>query len=80
MAALESVLPGDIVPASHPNLKLGPGLVQISKATGEKLVLATRGGELKHTANGRNWWVEANSKRVRKQYYSILEERKWIRH
>jgi len=60
----EVVLPGDLVPASHPNLKLGPGLVQIFKPSGEKIVLATKAGELRHTANNRNWWVEANQKRV----------------
>lgn len=60
----ETVLPGDIIPASHVNLKLGPGLVQIFKPSGEKIVLATKAGELMHTSNNKNWWIESNSKRV----------------
>ena len=53
------VLPGEIVPASHVNLKLGPGLSQTPSST----VLSTRAGDLQHSANNARWWVENNSAR-----------------
>lgn len=61
------VLPGDQVPARHANLKLGPGLQQILTAVNksEMPVIATRAGELHHSANRSKWWVESNSRQVR---------------
>lgn len=58
------VLPGETVPAQHVNLKLGPGLQQLSNAEGSTSVLSTRAGELQHSANGSKWWVESNARRV----------------
>ncbi len=58
------VLPGDLVPASHPNLKLGPGLVQVIQSGGGSSVVATKAGELQSSSNGRNWWIESNAKRA----------------
>ncbi|OSD07413.1 exosome complex exonuclease RRP40 [Trametes coccinea BRFM310] len=57
------VLPGEHVPAQHVNLKLGPGLLQISAASGEPTIIATRAGEVKHSANRNKWWIEGNSRR-----------------
>ncbi|KIP05183.1 hypothetical protein PHLGIDRAFT_108604 [Phlebiopsis gigantea 11061_1 CR5-6] len=56
------VLPGELVPAQHVNLKLGPGLLQVSDVKNGS-VMSTRAGELKHTANNREWWIEGNSRR-----------------
>lgn len=58
------VLPGETVPAQHVNLKLGPGLQQLSNAEGSTSVVSTRAGELQHSANGSKWWVESNARRV----------------
>ena len=60
------VLPGDHVAARHANLKLGPGLQQLSKAgvKSEMPVIATRAGGLHFSANRSKWWVESNSRRV----------------
>ncbi|EIM85950.1 exosome complex exonuclease RRP40 [Stereum hirsutum FP-91666 SS1] len=57
------VLPGETVPAQHVNLKLGPGLQQLSNAEGSTSVVSTRAGELQHSANGSKWWVESNARR-----------------
>ncbi|KJA21163.1 hypothetical protein HYPSUDRAFT_140916 [Hypholoma sublateritium FD-334 SS-4] len=60
------VLPGDHVPARHVNLKLGPGLLQVSSVTpkgADSIVVATRAGELNHSANRSRWFVEGNSRR-----------------
>ncbi|EKM51877.1 uncharacterized protein PHACADRAFT_199383 [Phanerochaete carnosa HHB-10118-sp] len=57
------VLPGESVPAQHVNLKLGPGLLQVSDAQKSSSIISTRAGELKHTANNRQWWIESNSRR-----------------
>jgi len=59
------VLPGDHVPARHANLKLGPGLQQVSTAANKTgmPVIATRAGELHHSANRSKWWIESNSRR-----------------
>ncbi len=62
------VFPGNHVPAQHVNLKLGPGLQQLSTVTANKTeltVIATRAGELHHSANRSKWWIESNSRRVR---------------
>ena len=68
------ILPGERVPAAHVNLKLGPGLTQISKSSptlpdvGDKpYIVATKAGELKQSANGSKWWVDNNSRRVSSQ-------------
>ncbi|KAI0043180.1 exosome complex exonuclease RRP40 [Auriscalpium vulgare] len=53
------VLPGELVPAQHVNLKLGPGLQQEAASQ----VTATRAGILEHSANNSRWWVESNSRR-----------------
>ncbi|VDC00659.1 unnamed protein product [Peniophora sp. CBMAI 1063] len=53
------ILPGERVPASHVNLKLGPGLIQSPAST----VLSTRAGDLQHSANNARWWIENNSAR-----------------
>lgn len=58
------VLPGEFVPAQHVNLKLGPGLLQVSDVKQNSTIISTRAGELKHTPNNRQWWVEGNSRRV----------------
>ncbi|KAL4062314.1 hypothetical protein V8B97DRAFT_2039761 [Scleroderma yunnanense] len=63
---MASVLPGEYVPAHHVNLKLGPGLLQLSapRVSGsQQPVVATRAGELNHSANKSKWWVEGNSRR-----------------
>jgi len=61
------VLPGEQVPAQHVNLKLGPGLLQLSSETQQQAklapVIATRSGVLNHSANKSKWWVEGNSRR-----------------
>ncbi|KAH9936163.1 exosome complex exonuclease RRP40 [Fomitopsis serialis] len=57
------VLPGELVPAQHVNLKLGPGLLQQSGPSGESSIIATRAGELNHSANRARWWIESNARR-----------------
>lgn len=61
------VLPGERVPAQHVNLKLGPGLLQLSAhhapAHGQPII-STRGGQLHHSANNSRWWVEGNGRRA----------------
>ncbi|KDR82595.1 hypothetical protein GALMADRAFT_237989 [Galerina marginata CBS 339.88] len=60
------VFPGDHVPAQHVNLKLGPGILQTSNVTSNKTestIIATRAGDLHHSANRSKWWVESNSRR-----------------
>lgn len=56
----EVVLPGEPVDAKHPNLKLGPGLLQLSD--GSKI--STKAGTLCHNENRSKWLVESNSRRV----------------
>ena len=62
-----TVLPGETVPAQHVNLKLGPGLLQItgdlSKSNNTSIV-STKAGIVNHSANNAKWWVENNSRRV----------------
>jgi exosome complex component RRP40 len=55
------VLPGEQVPAQHVNLKLGPGLLQLSS---EGSIVATKAGALNHSTNKSKWWIESNSRRV----------------
>jgi len=54
------VLPGELVDAKHPNLKLGPGLLQLSDGS----TISTKAGTLCHNQNRSKWWVESNSRRV----------------
>lgn len=66
------VFPGDHVPAQHVNLKLGPGLLQVSNVVGNKTeanVMVTRAGILNHSTNRSKWWVESNSRRVSLVYF-----------
>jgi len=56
----EVVLPGEPVDAKHPNLKLGPGLLQLSDGS----TISTKAGILCHNHNRSKWWVESNSRRV----------------
>ena len=78
LTIMSTVLPGDQIPARHVNLKLGPGLLQISTVatnkTTESTVIATRAGTLNHSTNGSKWWIETNSRRVRKSYFSKHKE------
>ncbi|PPR00453.1 hypothetical protein CVT24_004514 [Panaeolus cyanescens] len=55
-----TVFPGDDIPAQHVNLKLGPGLLQLSSGSS---IIATRAGSLNHSANKSKWWIENNSRR-----------------
>lgn len=64
-ATMSYVLPGEIVPAKHVNLKLGPGLLQVEHVGQEPMVIATKAGELTHSANNKSWAVISNSRRVR---------------
>ncbi|KAK0439744.1 hypothetical protein EV421DRAFT_821249 [Armillaria borealis] len=58
------VVPGEHVPAQHVNLKLGPGLIQLSQtSTPKSSIISTRAGMLQHSANGSKWWVESNARR-----------------
>lgn len=61
------VLPGELVPAQHVNLKLGPGLLQLSAhpvPSDSQPIISTRAGQLHHSANNSRWWVEGNARRV----------------
>jgi len=58
-----TVLPGEPVPAQHVNLKLGPGLLQISSSQSQSSIISTRAGTVNHSANNSKWWVESNSRR-----------------
>lgn len=58
------VLPGELVPVQHVNLKLGPGLLQQPSPSGESSIITTRAGELNHSPNGARWWIESNARRV----------------
>ena len=70
MMAATFVLPGDVVPAridAQKNLKLGPGLLQVSSGTLSSVqdpIIATRAGTLNSSDNGKRWWVEKNTLRV----------------
>ena len=59
-----TVLPGETVPAQHVNLKLGPGLLQISGEYNNSSIVSTKAGIVNHSANNAKWWVENNSRRV----------------
>jgi hypothetical protein len=66
MADFPLVLPGEIVPASHSKLKLGPGLLQtVSVDSDAQPIITTRAGTLSNSHKGSRWWVEGNSRRVR---------------
>lgn len=61
------VLPGELVPAQHVNLKLGPGLLQLSAhrvPSNTQPIVSTRAGQLHHSANNSRWWVDGNARRV----------------
>jgi len=60
------VLPGEQVDAKHPNLKLGPGLLQLS----DRSTITTKAGTLCHNQNRSKWWVESNSRRVCTEHQS----------
>jgi exosome complex component RRP40 len=62
---MDIVLPGEIVPAQHVNLKLGPGLLQLTSSDGTGSIISSRAGTLNHSANRSKWWIEGNSRRVR---------------
>lgn len=53
------VLPGESVNAKHPNLKLGPGLLQLPGGP----LISTKAGTLRHNSNRSKWYVESNSRR-----------------
>ncbi|KAF9221676.1 hypothetical protein BS17DRAFT_785168 [Gyrodon lividus] len=63
------ILPGEYVPAQHVNLKLGPGLLQLStpqasvKGISSQPIISIRAGALNHSATKSKWWVEGNSRR-----------------
>ena len=70
---MTTILPGERVPTAHVNLKLGPGLSQITKSNSIPLdksgkdkphIIGTKAGELKQSTNGSKWWVDNNSRRV----------------
>ena len=65
----ELILPGEQVPARHVNLKLGPGLIELSNVGQEGSIVSSKAGELKHSANNSRWWIESNSRRVRLYYH-----------
>jgi len=60
------VLPGELVDAKHQNLKLGPGLLQLSDGS----TISTKAGALCHNQNRSKWWVESNSRRVSTEHQS----------
>jgi exosome complex component RRP40 len=49
-----------MVDAKHPNLKLGPGLLQLPGGP----LISTKAGTLRHNQNRSKWYVESNSRRV----------------
>jgi len=59
MITSKVVLPGEAVDAKHPNLKLGPGILQLSDGS----TISTKAGTLCHNQNRSRWWVESNSRR-----------------
>jgi exosome complex component RRP40 len=62
---MSPILPGELVePAQHVNLKLGPGLLQLSGPKGSGPIISIRAGELNHSSNGKKWWIDSNSRRV----------------
>ena len=64
----EIVLPGELVDAKHPNLKLGPGLLQLPDGP----TISTKAGTLHRNQNRSKWWVESNSRRVGAKIQSHL--------
>lgn len=58
------VLPGEHISAQHVNLKLGPGLLQVSDSQQAGSIISTRAGTLNHSSNGSKWWIDSNSRRV----------------
>lgn len=75
------ILPGEHVPARHVNLKLGPGLLQLSNPDKRRGIadeglgiISTKAGTLHHSTNQSKWWIENNSRRVR----PIHLQDKWL--
>lgn len=62
----EVVLPGEPVDAKHPNLKLGPGLLQLPEGP----IISIKAGTLRHNPNRSKWYVESNSRRVSTQDFN----------
>ncbi|KAF5360685.1 hypothetical protein D9756_004865 [Leucocoprinus leucothites] len=61
---MTTIVSGEKVDAQHVNLKLGPGLQQTrSHGPTGSTIIATRAGNLNHSANGAKWWIESNSRR-----------------
>ncbi|EKM79314.1 hypothetical protein AGABI1DRAFT_74231 [Agaricus bisporus var. burnettii JB137-S8] len=68
---MTTVVPGEKIDAQHVNLKLGPGLQQISSnGPSQSKIISTRAGAVNHSANGSRWWIESNSRR----YVPALQE------
>ncbi|KAL9711159.1 exosome non-catalytic core subunit rrp40 [Leucoagaricus gongylophorus] len=64
---MSTIVPGENVDAQHINLKLGPGLLNVMSngpSGSANYIIATRAGNLNHSANGAKWWIESNSRRV----------------
>lgn len=57
-------LPGELIEAQYSNLKLGPGLLQVSGTSDPTIIATTRAGALNQSSNGRRLWVESNARRV----------------
>ncbi|KAF9488398.1 hypothetical protein BDN71DRAFT_1477935 [Pleurotus eryngii] len=74
------ILPGEHVPAHHVNLKLGPGLLQLSNPDKRRGIadeglgiISTKAGTLHHSTNESKWWIENNSRRyVPAQQESVI--------
>ncbi|KAJ8700078.1 exosome non-catalytic core subunit rrp40, variant 3 [Pleurotus ostreatus] len=74
------ILPGEHVPARHVNLKLGPGLLQLSSPDKRRGIadeglgiISTKAGTLHHSTNQSKWWIENNSRRyVPAQQESVI--------
>jgi len=70
-----TIVPGENVDAQHINLKLGPGLLNVMSngpSGSANYIIATRAGNLNHSANGAKWWIESNSRRVREPFVWCL--------
>ena len=59
------VLPGELIDTPHKKLSVGPGLFHLPNTSDAGSIISTRAGVLNHSPNGRQWWIESNSRRVR---------------
>jgi exosome complex component RRP40 len=59
------VLPGELIDPPYKKLNAGPGLFHLSNVSDGGSIISTRAGVLNHSANGRQWWIQSNSRRVR---------------